>query len=257
LISLLMGLVVAPLLMYGLISVLGLFINIPSQLALGLLLAVVVPCSSMSIAYTGLTDGNLELATIIVAISFLLAIIVVPLWLKIFAATYQVSISIWLLVLTILEVVIVPMILGILTRLALLRKMGMEKFLEIRPLFPSVSLLGMYAIVFLIFMEKSTLIASKPEIVLIALVPILLYYLVALVFMTYFNKTVKISYRDHMAMTFTSVGKNEETAMAIAMAAGMGIMAIPPAVTPILQLPMLVGYMKLYKMLQKFWGAKA
>ncbi|WP_204247210.1 hypothetical protein [Thermococcus celer] len=33
--------------------------------------------------------------------------------------------------------------------------------------------------------------------------------------------------------------------MAVAMAAGMGMMAIPPAVTPILQIPFLVGYLKL------------
>jgi len=253
-VALIMGLVVAPLVMYALIALLRLFLPISSPLALGLLLAVVVPCSSMSIAYTGLTDGNLELATIIVAISFILAIVVVPLWLQIFAAAYHVNISTWLLVITIIEVIIVPMILGVATRSALVKNMGMAGFLKIRPLFPSISLIGMYAIVFLIFMEKAKLIMSKPIVVAIALLPIFLYYFIELLFLTFFNKAIGIKYKEHMAITFTSVGKNEGTAMAIAMAAGMGLMAIPPAIVPILQIPMLVGYLKIAKSIRKYFG---
>jgi len=253
-VALIMGLVVAPLVMYALIALLGLFLPISPPLALGLLLAVVVPCSSMSIAYTGLTDGNLELATIIVAISFILAIVVVPLWLRVFAAAYHVNISTWLLVITIIEVIIVPMILGVATRSALVKNMGMTGFLKIRPLFPSISLIGMYAIVFLIFMEKAKLIMSKPIVVAIALLPIFLYYVIELLFLTFFNKAIGIKYKEHMAITFTSVGKNEGTAMAIAMAAGMGLMAIPPAIVPILQIPMLVGYLKIAKSIRKYFG---
>ena len=256
LIALTMGLVVSPLLMYGLISFVGLFVKISPNLALGLLLAVVVPCSSMSIAYTGLTDGNIELSTIVVAISFTLAIITVPLWLKLFASSYSVSISAWLLVKTILIVVIIPMILGMLTRWYLLKKMGTEGFLKLKPLFPSISLLGMYVIVFLIFMEKAKLIASKPAVVALAIIPLILYYLTALVLMTYTNKALKLPYADNMAITFTSVGKNEGTAMAIAMAAGMGLMAIPPAITPIIQIPFLVGYVKIAKQIKKLYGVK-
>lgn len=49
-------------------------------LALGFLLVMVVPCSSMSIAYTGLAKGDVELSTVIVAVSFLVAVVAVPLW---------------------------------------------------------------------------------------------------------------------------------------------------------------------------------
>ena len=252
-VALAMGLLIAPLMMYGLIYLVGIFLPISPKLALGLLLAVVVPCSSMSIAYTGLSEGNLELATIVVAISFLLAIVVVPLWLKVFASTYHIYISVWLLVLTIIEVIIVPLILGISTRYIIAKKLGEEGFLKIKPLFPSISLIGMYFIVFLIFMEKAKLIASKPIIVAIAIVPIVIYYIIAIIFLTFFNKGIKINYKEHMAITFTSVGKNEGTAMAIAMAAGMGIMAIPPAIVPIIQIPMLVGYLKISKIIKNIF----
>jgi len=70
------------------------------------------------------------------------------------------------------------------------------------------------------------------------------------------DKAVGIPYRDHMAITFTSVGKNEGTAMAIALAAGTGLMAIAPAVTPILQIPFLVGYVKAWRKIAGLWKCK-
>ncbi|KAA0006670.1 MAG: arsenic resistance protein [Thermoplasmata archaeon] len=251
-IALVMGLVYAPLLMYGL----AIISNVNNQLALGLLLAVVVPCSSMSIAYTGFTEGNLELATIIVAMSFTLAIITVPGWLSLFASQYNIPLPIWLLIKTIIIVVFIPLIFGYITRISLIKKAGVEKFEEIKPLFPSISLLGMYAIVFLIFMEKASLIAKKPDMVMSALLPLVLYYAITLLLFTFMNKKVGIPYEDHMAITFTSTGKNEGTAMAIAMAAGMGLMAIPPAITPLLQIPFLIGYVKLWKKIRKYWAIK-
>ena len=255
-IALTMGLVISPLIMYGAIWLTELFHPVNHMLALGLLLAVVVPCSSMSIAYTGFTKGNIELATIVVALSFTLAIVTVPAWLKVFASSYHVSISVWLLVKTILIVVITPMILGVLTRAYLMGKLGPEGFLRIKPAFPAISLLGMYTIVFLIFMEKAKLIAAKPEVVGIALIPLALYYIIALLFMTFVDKAAGIPYRDHMAITFTSVGKNEGTAMAIALAAGTGLMAIAPAVTPIVQIPFLIGYVKAWKSIAGLWKCK-
>ncbi len=252
-IALTMGLVISPLIMYGAIWLTELFHPVNHMLALGLLLAVVVPCSSMSIAYTGFTKGNIELATIVVALSFTLAIVTVPAWLKVFASSYHVSISVWLLVKTILIVVITPMILGVLTRAYLMSKLGPEGFLRIKPAFPAISLLGMYAIVFLIFMEKAKLIASKPSIVGLALIPLVLYYIIALLFMTFVDKGAGVPYKDHMAITFTSVGKNEGTAMAIALAAGTGLMAIAPAVTPIVQIPFLVGYVKAWRKIASLW----
>ena len=256
LIGLVMGLIVAPLLMWILILVIQKVYPIPPQLALGLMLAMVVPCSSMSIAYTGFSEGNLELATIIVAFSFILAIFTVPGWLAIYAASSQVSVPVTLLIITIIEVVFVPMFFGILTRAYLLKKKGTEGFLKLKPLFPSISLLGMYTIVFLIFMEKAKLISKRPEIVVVALVPLILYYLLSLGLLTYLNRSLKISYRDHMAITFPSVGKNEGTAMAIAMSAGMGLMAIAPAVTPLIQIPFLVGYVKLWRKIEAYWKKK-
>jgi ACR3 family arsenite transporter len=76
----------APLVGFGLT---WLFFPHEPLLALGFLLVMVVPCSSMAIGYTGLAKGHVGLATAIVALSFVPAVGAVPLWMALFAAQYR------------------------------------------------------------------------------------------------------------------------------------------------------------------------
>lgn len=240
--GLIMGLIYPPIVMY----ILTLFIPVNSYLAFGLVLAVVVPCSSMSIAYTGLSKANTELATILVALSFILALVTVPFWLSIFGSSYNVPAPIFEILKTIIMIVVIPMTLGYATRESILLKGGKKAFSKAKVSFPVMSLLGMYAIIFLIFMEKATMIVGKWQAILVALAPLSLYYAITLLLLTFLDITFKVRYRDHMAITFTSVGKNEGTAMAIALGAGIGLAAVPAAITPLIQIPFMVTYMKLH-----------
>jgi len=225
-------------------------------LALGFLLVMVVPCSSMSIGYTGLSEGNLELATVVVALSFVLAVVAVPLWMTIFAANYSVPIPISDMLMSILTVLIAPMILGYLTRLALTRWLGEKKFQRLQPLFPSLSLLAMYGIVFMIFFAKATMIVDKWQTVLLLLVPNALFIAITLVVVTWLNKRLGLSYRDNMAVVFASTGKNNGTAIAIATMAFSPLVAIPAATMPIFQILFLVVYLKMADWLRGYFGER-
>lgn len=221
-------------------------------LALGFLLVMVVPCSSMSIGYTGLSEGNLELATVVVALSFVLAVFAVPFWMTVFAANYQMPIPIQDMLMTILTVLIAPMILGYLTRRVLTRQLGEKKFQGLQPLFPSLSLLAMYGIVFMIFFAKATMIADKWQTVL--LVPHGLFIATTLVVVTWINRRLGLTYRDHMAVVFPSTGKNNGTAIAIATMAFSPLVAIPAATMPIFQILFLVVYLKLADWIRSYFG---
>lgn len=215
------------------------------MLALGFLLVMVVPCSSMSIGYTGLAEGNLELATVTVALSFVLAIVAVPLWMLGFAANYRVEVPIQDMLMSILTILIAPMVLGYLTRLGLTKWLGEKKFKEIQPFFPSLSLLAMYGIVFLIFFAKATLIIEKWNMVLMLILPNFLFLLLTLAVATWVNRKLGLSYRDHMAIVFASTGKNNGTAIAIAATAFSPMVAIPAATMPIFQILFLALYLKM------------
>jgi ACR3 family arsenite transporter len=225
-------------------------------LALGFLLVMVVPCSSMSIGYTGLSEGNLELATVVVALSFVLAVVAVPVWMTIFAANYSVPIPISDMLMSILTVLIAPMILGYLTRLALTRWLGEKRFRRLQPLFPSLSLLAMYGIVFMIFFAKATMIVDKWQTVLLLLVPNGLFIAITLVVVTWINRRLGLSYRDNMAVVFASTGKNNGTAIAIATMAFSPLVAIPAATMPIFQILFLVVYLKMADWLRGYFGER-
>lgn len=239
-IALLFNFVWAPLVGWILATV---FLTDP-MLTLGFLLVMVVPCSSMAIGYTGLGKGDLELATVVVALSFVLAIVAVPVWMSIFAGQYQVPVPISDLVSSILTVLVAPMILGYATRRGLLRWLGKARFATIAPLFPALSLLGMYAIVFLIFFGKATLITERWQTVAILLVPNAIFMALTLLVVTLLDRRLGMGYEEHMAVAFTSTGKNNGTAIAIATTAFSPLVAIPAATMPIFQILLMVLYLR-------------
>jgi ACR3 family arsenite transporter len=240
----------APLLGYVLAVV---FLHDP-LLVLGFLLVMVVPCSSMSIGYTGLAGGNIELATVTVALSFVLAVFAVPLWMTLFASQYQIPVPVQDMLRSILTVLIAPMIFGYLTRVALIRQLGEKGFQRLQPLFPSLSLIAMYSIVFLIFFAKATLIVNKWQTVAVLIFPNALFIAITLGVVTWLNRRLGwLSYRDHMAIVFASTGKNNGTAIAIATTAFSPLVAIPAATMPIFQVLFLATYLKLAKWVQGYF----
>jgi len=214
-------------------------------IALGFLLVMVVPCSSMAIGYTGLSGANVELATVSVALSFVIAVFSVPFWMTLFASHYSVPVPIKEMMTTILTVLIAPMILGYITRRILVRWLGEKKFQQFQPFFPSISLLSMFGIIFLIFFGKAAMIMSKWQVVLLLLVPSALYVILSLALETWLNRRLGLSYQDHMAVAFTSSSSNNSTAIAIATMAFSPLVAVPAATMPIIQSILMVSYLKL------------
>ncbi len=198
----------------------------------------------MSIGYTGLLKGNLELATLIVVLSFILAIVAEPLWIAIFAAQYHFAQPMADMLRTILEVLIAPMILGYLTRRGLLRWAGPEKFQALQQLFPALSLLAMYGIIFQIFFAKATMIATHWQMVLLLLMHNGLFIAITLLAVTWLNRRLGLSYEDNMTVVFASMGKNNGTAIAIATTAFSPLVAVPAATMPIFQILLLAFYLK-------------
>jgi ACR3 family arsenite transporter len=240
----------APLVGFGLT---WLFFPHEPLLALGFLLVMVVPCSSMAIGYTGLAKGHVGLATAIVALSFVLAVGAVPLWMALFAAQYQVPVPIGDMLMSIVTVLLAPMVVGSLTRLALVRWLGEQRFQRWQPLFPAISLLAMFGIVFLIFFGKAGLILDKWQTVLLLLAPNALFMALTLAVVTWLNHQLRLSYEEHMAVVFASTGKNNGTAIAIATMAFSPLVAIPAATMPIFQILLLVLYLKLAEPVRRYF----
>ncbi|MCD6290867.1 MAG: arsenic resistance protein [Anaerolineae bacterium] len=231
-----------------------LFLHDP-EVGFGFLLVMVVPCSSMSIGYTGLAGGNLELATVAVATSFVTAIAAIPFWLGTLGGAFNVPVPMGILMNAVLTVLILPMVLGYITRLVLIRWLGESGFKRLAPLFPSITLASMYLIIFLIFFMKAAVLVQKWQLMVWLIVPNLLFVVVTLAVITWTDRRLGLSYADHMGIVFASTGKNNGTAIALATAAFSPLVAVPAATLPIFQIIFLVGYIKLEEWLRQYFGA--
>jgi len=242
----------APLVGYALANF---FLNSP-EVGLGFFLVMAVPCSSMSIGYTGLAEGNLELAIATVALSFVLTIFALPLWLELLGGSFHIPIPINVLFMSILEVLIAPMICGYLTRMILIRVLGEEKFKKINIIFPILTMLSLFLIIFLIFFMKSKILLEKWDTMLWLIVPNLVFMIATLGLITWLDKISKLSYEDHMGLVFASTGKNNGTAIAIATTAFSPLVAVPAATLPIFQIIFLILYLKMENTIRKYFGSE-
>ena len=225
------------------------------EVGFGFLLVMVVPCSSMSLGYTGLVEGDLELATVAIAASFVTAVAAIPFWLGVLGGSFHVPIPMGVVMNAILLVLILPMILGYLTRLGLMRWLGEKGFRRIAPLFPVITLISMFAIVFLIFFMKATVLAQKWSLVAMLLIPESLFIIVTLALVTWLNRRLGLSYEEHMGIVFAGTGKNNGTAIALAATAFTSLAAIPAAMLPIFQIIFLVSYVKFEPWIRRYFGA--
>ncbi|WP_051962806.1 arsenic resistance protein [Mesoaciditoga lauensis] len=240
--GLIMGLVYAPLFMALLVKL----IPMNPYLSFGLILVFSVPCSSMAIAATGLSKGNTELATMLVAIQFILALVVSPVWMSIFGSAYKIPFPVFIIVKTLIIIVAIPMLVGYATKATLKLKGGKAAMSKARSTLPVISFLALFTMIFLIFMEQGHLIVMQWQSVLVTLIPLAIYFTVTILLLTVVDLVFKVKYKDHMAIVFGSIGKNEGTAMAIALAGGIGLAAIPAAIAPLIQVPLLATYLKMH-----------
>jgi ACR3 family arsenite efflux pump ArsB len=258
-----------------------LFIGNP-YVRLGLFIAWLVPCSSMSIGYVGLMRADINSATAMVALSFILSLVLIPVETSLYihsvlanelrgfalssAAISHVEMG---LVMTIIEVLVIPLILAIPTHEAMVRKMGQKKFKKISPLFPSLTMLGMLIIIFTIFFAHSGVLITHIKDVLGVFYSAMVFGSVSLTIFTVLFKYVKLnrknetSYSSSMVTILTGIPKNEATAIAISTMAlaSLGpqiafLASMAPSLLPAFQVVFIILFIKLREKIIDYYGAR-
>lgn len=171
--SLLLNFVVSPALAWGLGK---LFLADQPYMALGLFLISLIPTSGMTATWTERSKGNLKVALSIIATSLLVVIALLPVVLPLFAGGLM-SAGPFFIFQRILLVIVVPLVLGDLTRRFIVKKKGQEYFKKKKPLFSGLSSTGLLVVLFLIMsLDTNSLLVHEPRLVLEGVVPLLLYY---------------------------------------------------------------------------------
>jgi ACR3 family arsenite efflux pump ArsB len=192
-----------------------LFFRDRPYMALGLLLAGLVPTSGMTISWTGFAKGNMSAAVKMTVIGLIAGSLATPLYVQALMGT-AIQMQLSAVFKQILFIVFLPMALGYLTQRFLVKRYGQQKFQrDIGPKFPGLSTVGVLGIVFVALALKAKTIAAAPGVLLDILVPLLLLYGFNFLLSTLIGKSL-LPRGDAIALVYGSVMRNLSIALAIA-----------------------------------------
>jgi ACR3 family arsenite efflux pump ArsB len=185
-------------------------------MALGLLLASLVPTSGMTISWTGFAKGNLEAAVKMTVVGLILGSLATPFYVQWLLGAH-VTVDTASVMKQIAFIVFLPMVAGFATQQLLVAKLGQKGFQETwAPRFPSLSTIGVLGIVFIAIALKAGAIVAKPHQLLAIFVPLFILYAVNYTLSTFTGKGL-LPRGDAIALVYGTVMRNLSIALAVAM----------------------------------------
>lgn len=215
LVTQLINFAIIPFVAYGLAMV---FFGDRPLVALGLLLASLLPTSGMTISWTGFAKGNISAAVKMTVIGLILGSLATPFYAKwLMGAVVEIPMA--SVFKQIVVIVFLPLVLGMLTRMVLIAQVGQDKYNKnLKQKFPAFSTLGVLGIVFVAMALKAKDILSNPMMLLSFLLPLAILYTINFVLSTVVGK-LAFNRGDAIALVYGTVMRNLSIALAIAMTA--------------------------------------
>ncbi len=213
----------------------------------GLILASVMPPGGMIVSWAGLLDSSVELAIILQTVTFILAIVAIPLTLSLLLSK-SIHFSQWILIKDILLYIFLPLIAGYITQLILRKKYSKEKMSSWKPSLATISGLCALVVIFIATSLKTKAIISHPQILIWGLGLAFLYYLATFLITLFLTGLFVDSYNNQMPIVYGTASKNLSIGIALALSVFSGPIVLGIIFCFMIQMPMLSLF---YKFIRK------
>ncbi|NPA90342.1 MAG: arsenic resistance protein [Chloroflexi bacterium] len=207
------------------------------ELALAIILVGAIPCSNMLIGWSGIADASVEDALVIAVVGLLLIPFLSPLIVR-WSGGPLLPIRTADLVLNLMLYIIVPLILGYVTRREIIRRRGMAYFMEVKKYFPGVSALGILLIVFFSVAKVAPKVVQQPQIFLLVAGALFSYYIVQTILALLAARLFHLDYAQGMILLLGATASSQAISLALAATLFGGLTVFALSFKPILQ----VGY---------------
>lgn len=232
---------VVPLLAFGIGKV---FLSFDPMLIVGMVLIGLIPTSGMTASWTSLAGGRVQTALVMMAMNLMLSIIMIPLYMNLLLGKV-VDVPTLSIVMTLVKVVLIPMLLGNLTRRIIVSKTSEDHLKDLKPVFAGLSSTGVLAIVFVAIALKTQTILSNIALVGQIIVPVVVFYLLVLLMAQLASRGMSDA-QDRIALIYSATLRNLTIALGISLASfGESMAVLLIALAYVVQLPIASLYMKI------------
>ena len=204
------------------------------DIAFAMVMVGAIPCSNMLIGWSGIADASVEDALVIAVAGLLLIPIVSPIILWLSGGVF-VSFDPMVVAGLLLLYIVIPLAFGMLTRKAIIKRKGMDYFMDVKKLFPGISAIGILLIVFFSVAKVSRAVLRHPEIFLLVFVALMLYYLIQTTLSLITAKLMRFRYEQGMILILGATASSQAISLSIAATLFSPLTVFALSFKPILQ----------------------
>lgn len=232
-----------------------LFLRDRPDLWVGLLMLLVTPCTDWYLVFTQLARGDLRLATSLLPWHLILQLLLLPVYLLVFAGAL-VPLDPGILVESVLLVLVLPLLAATLVRAWAGRRRGMVWFENVvLPKVEPAQLVLLCAAIAAMFASQGAVLLEHPEVVPRLLLPLLAFYAVNLLLGLGLGRLARLDHGAGAGLACATIARNSPVALAIAVSAfpDRPLIALALVIGPLIELPVMAAVAQLLRGVQGWW----